>query len=455
MDPTHAQAHLALGQLQDRLSRREHALDHLAHAMHSGVAPPGACDRLGYLLAERGRWDDATAAYNCALDRRKALFGFTGDVPPADQGTAADGELCAMLARLGARYWSERLMVLFDRQAPTDLELPDTWWPIGSAFPYRPKVDVPRRAMHISRSRPLLSVMIPVYNVADSHWLKACLESVLMQDKVFDSAEIIVVDDASASDTARGIVNEFGGRVRYQRNRDNLGLVGNHNYCIEQARGEFLHFLHQDDTVEPGFYDAVLEPMLADERLVAAFTHNRYIDARGNQRGTGDPPRPQLGVLPDWYIRLSLEIRIQFPSIVVRRKTYEKVGGFYPGRRFSFDWDLWNRVAASGPVWYDPRPLANYRVHQESATFGFREKERVVDAMQTVANMVQLVPTEERAAVAEMGMYKFFFRYWRLITGLESSADSDGKRELAEFFLDGWATPQQKHWVLELLDSPS
>lgn len=452
IDPQHARAHLALGRLQDQLARPKLAMEHLAQAMQAGVTPPGACDRLGHLYAECGRWQDAVTAYSCALERRQALFGFRAETRGRGHPPPGKAELCALLARLGVRYWSERLLRLFERQAPTDLERQDTWWPIGSAFPYRPHVEVPPRSIDSGPSRPLLSVMVPVYNVADSRWLKACLDSVLAQDKGPDWAEIVVVDDASDTDRAREIVDEYGGRVRYERNRETLGLVGNHNHCIELARGECVHLLHQDDTVEPGFYDAVLDPMVADERLVAAFTHNRFIDAAGNSMGASDPPRPQQGVLVDWHIRLSLEIRIQFPCIVVRRSTYAAVGGFYPGRRFSFDWDLWNRVAASGPVWYDPRPLANFRVHPDSATYRFRQKERVIDAMQTVANMVQLAPIEARAAVAEMGMYKFFLRYWSLITAAELGADAEGRMELAQYFLEGWTTPDEQRQLLQLLD---
>jgi len=450
----------ALGDFDSAVEAERRALDmdagnaqtQLVQAMQSGMAPPPLCDRVGHLYAEHGRWPEATTAYSCALKRRQALFGFRSDSPKAGRPPAARAELCALLARLGVRYRSETLLRLFERQAPTDLERRDTWWPLGSAFPYRPRVELSPLPSSIGQKRPLLSVMIPVYNVADAQWLKACLASVLAQDKGPEWAEIVVVDDASDTDRAREIVDDYRGRVRYERNRETLGLVGNHNHCIKVARGEFVHLLHQDDTVEPGFYDAVLEPMMADERLVAAFTHNRFIDAAGNSTGASDPPRPQQCVLVDWHIRLSLEIRIQFPCIVVRRSTYAAVGGFYPGRRFSFDWDLWNRIAASGPVWYDPRPLASYRVHPDSATYRFRQKERVIDAMQTVANMAQLAPIEARAAVAEMGMYKFFLRYWSLITAAEFGADAEGRMELAQFFLEGWTTPEEERQLLQLLD---
>ena len=77
--------------------------------------------------------------------------------------------------------------------------------------------------------------------------------------------------------------------------------------------------------------------MLFDD-LLAGFTHTRYVNAEGNVPKRPDPPRPQTGILDLWFIRLSLGFRIQFPSIIVRRSTYESLGGFYPERKFSFDW---------------------------------------------------------------------------------------------------------------------
>ena len=66
--------------------------------------------------------------------------------------------------------------------------------------------------------------------------------------------------------------------------------------------------------------------------------------------------------------RLGVRNLIMFPSIVVRRDTYERVGGFHPALFHAADWDRWKRVALAGPVWYEPTPLAMYRLHAGSDT---------------------------------------------------------------------------------------
>ncbi len=50
-----------------------------------------------------------------------------------------------------------------------------------------------------------------------------------------------------------------GNRVNFSQTPENRGLAGCWNACIERARGEWVHILHQDDYVLPGFYEEVGE----------------------------------------------------------------------------------------------------------------------------------------------------------------------------------------------------
>ena len=56
------------------------------------------------------------------------------------------------------------------------------------------------------------------------------------------------------------------------------------------------------------------------------------------------------------------------PSIVVKRDAYEKLGGFDHRLRCSEDWEMWVRIAANYPIWYEVEPLAAYRMHINSNT---------------------------------------------------------------------------------------
>jgi hypothetical protein len=56
------------------------------------------------------------------------------------------------------------------------------------------------------------------------------------------------------------------------------------------------------------------------------------------------------------------------PSIVVKREAYERLGGFDHRLLCAEDWEMWIRIAAEYPVWYEPEPLAFYRMHATGNT---------------------------------------------------------------------------------------
>lgn len=452
LDNSRPEYHRALAHALTLINQEDEACVALRQAISCQPSDATLLDRLGDLEAGADRWEDASHSYDKAVQLRCMMFGFrtNSPAPPRQQPVHAKPQLLGLLSRLAARHWATDLMCCLMQAAATNIDSMVAW-PRGSQVQDRPFVPISSGSHTDNNGGPLLSVMIPVYRVTREAWLLRCITSVLQQDRGKNWAEIVVVDDASEDSLAEDICKKFNGRVIYVRNQNNLGLIGNHNKCVSLARGTFIHILHQDDYVEDGFYDSLLTPLVRDEQLVAAFTHNRFVNDIDYVISTADPPRPPRGTLQNWQIRLSLEIRIQFPSIVVRRSTYHQVGGFFPARRFSFDWDLWNRVANAGPIWYEPKPLAMYRIHQSSATHTFSMTERVIDAMQTVAAMVQLVPDQHRRPTAEMGMYKFLRRYWGLAT--DAGETNPECTALKAFLLQGWATSNEANQILALLSS--
>lgn len=94
-------------------------------------------------------------------------------------------------------------------------------------------------------SLPLVSLVIPAFN---PRFFERALFSAVSQG--YGNLEIIVCDDSRGSEiekTAASVSESSGVAVRYVRNRRTLGLVGNLQACLEQAQGEFIKFLCDDD----------------------------------------------------------------------------------------------------------------------------------------------------------------------------------------------------------------
>ena len=92
-------------------------------------------------------------------------------------------------------------------------------------------------------SAPQVSVCMPVYNGSD--YIADSVQSVLTQ--TYKDFNLIVCDNCSTDKTDEIIRSFKDPRLIYVRNNKNLGLVGNHNRCLELADGKYVHFLHHDD----------------------------------------------------------------------------------------------------------------------------------------------------------------------------------------------------------------
>ncbi len=216
-------------------------------------------------------------------------------------------------------------------------------------------------------ARPLWSVMIPTYN--GTAYLREALGSVLAQDPGPDAMQIEVVDDSSTEGDPAGVVAEVGGgRVGYFRQPVNRGYIANFATCISRSTGHLVHLLHDDDAVRDGFYARLGAGMAARPDAGAGFCRSIYVDPDGHWQSFTALERRDAGVLDDWLWKIATGPRLTTPSLVVRRSVYEELGSYDTRQRFAGeDWEMWVRIATRFPVWYEPLPLALYRVRREGS----------------------------------------------------------------------------------------
>jgi glycosyltransferase involved in cell wall biosynthesis len=250
----------------------------------------------------------------------------------------------------------------------------------------------------LDQNRPFWSVMIPTYN-PQADYLEETLKSVLQQNPGPDQMQIEVVDDCSSDNTASEVTRRVGaGRVTFRAEPQNLGLANTWNRCIERARGHWVHILHQDDTVLPGFYDALRKGAECSE-AGAIFCRHAFTNSNGHWIHISELHREGAGLLDDWHARITVQCEIQCAAIAVRRRAYEQLGGFLPHLHYVADWEMWQRIASQFPFWFEPSILACYRRHEGSATSRLR-----LDAADTreVRHMIELTATYHSPALRRM-----------------------------------------------------
>ena len=228
-----------------------------------------------------------------------------------------------------------------------------------------PPIDPVPEGIH----RPFWSVMIPTYNRAK--YLEQTLKSVLEQDPGPDEMQIEVIDNCSTKNDPEEVIRKMGqGRVHFYRQPSHVGMSENWTTCIKRSRGYWVHILHDDDVVLPGFYAAYKRLIEEKPEIVMVFCRAISIDEDDEwiQIMYSSPHSTSTCVLRNAAYELVKGNFISAPTVAATREAYEKVGGFASCLPYSADWEMWMRIAASGSIGYIHRPYLLYRVHSDSDT---------------------------------------------------------------------------------------
>jgi glycosyltransferase involved in cell wall biosynthesis len=257
-------------------------------------------------------------------------------------------------------------------------------------------------------TRPFWSVMIPTYK-ARPDYLEETLESVLQQDPGPAQMQIEVVDDCSPDGAPVELVRRIAGdRVTVHREPRNNGMAGAWNRCIERARGEWVHILHPDDIVWRGFYERLYDGIIRHPHVGMAFCRFVIIDANGHSKMLGPLESATRGVLDNWLERVATGYHVEPPAVVVRRATYERLGGFRTELPAVLDVEMWVRIAAFAAVYYEPKILAGYRQHDDNAS---AIQKRTGANMQDMAKAIEIwkdyLPANSRTQLERQGR-----RFW-------------------------------------------
>lgn len=262
--------------------------------------------------------------------------------------------------------------------------------------------------------RPLWSVMIPCFN--NSSYLKKTIESVLVQYPGPDKMQIMVVDDYSTSGEAEKIVTETGqGKVDFFRQPENVGHSKNYDTCIRKAKGKLIHILHQDDYVRPGFYEQMSKLFTEFPGIGAAFCRHIFIDEKDNWISISEIEKEENGILDNWLLKIAERQRIQYSSMVVKRSTYEHLGGFINKdiaedgwQMAGEDWEMWVRIAAHYDIGYLTQPLAEYRIHKSSMTSNLsRTGSNIRDLQKIIDTISRYIPDDKKELVKISGEKHF------------------------------------------------
>ncbi|MEK7691630.1 MAG: glycosyltransferase, partial [Bdellovibrionota bacterium] len=103
--------------------------------------------------------------------------------------------------------------------------------------------------------RPLISIVMPVYNVEEK-WLRSAIESVLGQ--IYPHWELCIADDASPKPHIKAVLTEYqkrDSRIKIEYRKDNGHISEASNSALALATGEFVALMdHDDELAEHALY---------------------------------------------------------------------------------------------------------------------------------------------------------------------------------------------------------
>ena len=188
-------------------------------------------------------------------------------------------------------------------------------------------------------NKPTVSVIIPTYNRA--HLLRRAIRSVLGQ--TYTDFELIVVDDASTDNTADVLKNIKDPRTRYIRHKTNKGGSAARNTGIKAAQGKFIAFQDSDDEwlLEKLEKQISIFNIVSDEVDVVYCGFLRW-DGKSAVYIPSSKIIAREGDISSHILHGNF---IGTPTLLVRRRCFEKAGLFDEQLPRFQDWELIIRLA--------------------------------------------------------------------------------------------------------------
>lgn len=215
-------------------------------------------------------------------------------------------------------------------------------------------------------STPLVSICVPTRNRASV--LRGNLENICGQD--YPQLEIVISDNYSTDDTEQvcRAAAAADSRIRYMRQSRNIGLHGNHNFCMDQARGEFLCFFHDHDRHDPRLIRTYVDFMHRHPRVGLAGSDWELLDDDGHRLGVRAFPVREVTPGVEYTSRTIRSGRssIGIPAAMIRA---EALGA----TRFGIDapigfgdFPIWFRIAEEWDIGHVHERLSSWRQNAES-----------------------------------------------------------------------------------------
>lgn len=250
----------------------------------------------------------------------------------------------AWLSALNSQYQHAGLSCLAWQNAEKGLDL--------TSLSAKPLITEPKTA----NKQPLVSVIVPVYNAADS--IEMVLTSLLNQS--WPNTEIIVVDDASTDNTVQKVLSftHIAPNLRVIKSSTNGGAYHARNLGLKAAKGDFVTVNDGDDWAHPDKLKVQAEALVSSVSLMCTLSCWVRISA-------------DCAIIGSWLLDRPF-VEENHSSAMFRRSVFARLGP-WDEVKFAADAEFLRRLTAhygaeASKIVFDRIPLALSLIREDALT---------------------------------------------------------------------------------------
>src|SRR5512135_3246200 len=206
-------------------------------------------------------------------------------------------------------------------------------------------------------ANPKVSIVTPSYN--QGQFLEASIQSVLAQS--YPDIEYIAVDGGS-KDNSPEILKKYEQHFTWWVSEKDKGHADALNKGFSRATGDILAWLNSDDIYFPGAVSDAVSILMEHPNVGMVYGDADLIDDSGAPAGRFASKQTSYRQM------LRGSVHIPQATTFFRADIWNQIGPLDLSLFFSFDYDLWVRIAKVSQVLYVQKRWAQFRIHDAGKT---------------------------------------------------------------------------------------
>lgn len=279
------------------------------------------------------------------------------------------------------------------------------------------------------KKETLVSVIMNCYN--GEKYLREAIDSVV--DQTYQNWEIILWDNVSTDLSAEIVKSYDDSRIKYYCAEENIPLGGARNKAIEKSNGEFIAFLDVDDLWLPEKLALQVPLFEQNNKVGLVYSDSIWFNSKNGKERLSLKENNKLR--GNCFRELLTNYLMTQSSIIIKKEALlEQVEWFDERFHLLEEADLFRRISYYWELDFVDKPLAKWRIHDDSSTWTKFNKIHKEGEMMLL-KFSNIFPNFETEYAKEIRYYKAILKRREAISLWQENKNSLARRSLFGYIL--------------------